>query len=258
MSRIYSFDEIRNFRDFGQYTTPRGDKIASGKLFRSAHFSAASEQDLEKIAALDIGLIVDLRHLPERERQPNRWPDIKPAKTFAYPDPEDSDSYKVAPHEAFMKERLETADDARNYMNQSYKARPSDPGFRRIFSDTLKHMADTGEGIVIHCAAGKDRTGTLAAVIQGALGVDRDTIMDDFMLTMEAVDVESYLEPAAKMMTQRFGRPFSPDALRPMFGVEPSYLENALASIGNMDAYISDVLGISSQDREKIHEKYLA
>lgn len=256
-SRIYDFETIFNFRDFGNYETVDKRNVRSGLLFRSGQLSRANTSDLNSIEALNIGLVVDLRHKPERAKQPNKWPESQTPKVFEYPDLPDVKEDSLAPHEMFVRENLTVPQDARDYMNASYAARPDDDGFRRIFSDTLKFMADEGGPILIHCAAGKDRTGTLAAIIHSALGVEKDTIMEDYMLTMKAVDIESFLKPAALMMAERHGRDYTPDALRPMFGVEPSYLENSLNAMGNMEAYISNALGITSSERDAIRKNYL-
>ena len=256
MTRHFPFKSIYNFRDFGGYETRQGSVVASRKLFRSAHLFNATNEDLDAVEDFDINLIVDLRYQPERERQPNRWPEAQTPHVFEFANGRGSDEPKVAPHEAFMQNDLSVADDARNYMLQSYTARPDDPGFRNIFSKTLKHMARTGDPTLIHCAAGKDRTGTLAAVILGALGVSQDVILDDFMLTMKVVDVDSMLEPASKFMEERFGRPYEPESLRPMFGVEPEYLLSALETIGDMETYLTDALEITKNERKALVNSY--
>lgn len=256
-NRIKKFETIFNFRDFGGYPTVHGRKIKANKLFRSAHLNNTNEADKARLADLDIGLIVDLRHLPERERQPTQWPEGHTPRRLNYPDAEHGESGKVAPHEAFMKHDLHKPEDARNYMLGSYGQRPHDEGFKQIFGDTLRHMAKTGDPILVHCAAGKDRTGTLCAVIKGALGVDEPTIYDDFMLTMTAVDVDSFLAPAAQMFTKRYGRAIDPEAIRPMFGVEIAYLERSLAAIEDMQSYISDTLGITDKEKAALKAAYL-
>lgn len=256
MSRIYDFDSIINFRDFGNYPAGSGQHVKVGKLYRSAHFNSASDADLEKLAELGIALVIDLRHKPERDRQPNRWPETPEPTVLHYPDPKDSNQ-SLAPHEIFIKETLSTPEEARGYMQGSYEARPHDAGFKSIFSDTLKFMAKTGSPILIHCAAGKDRTGTLAAVILSALGVPFETIMDDYMMTMEAVDIEAFLEPASQNMATRYGRHIPVDALRPLFHVEPSYLQRSMATIEDPDGYIANTLDITPSERQALHKFYL-
>lgn len=256
-NRIKKFETVFNFRDFGGYQTIDGGQLTTNKLFRSAHLHNTNETDKARLAELDIGLIVDLRHAPERERQPTNWPESHTPRRLTYPDPEHGDSAKIAPHEAFMKHDLHKPEDARNYMLRSYGARPNDAGFKQIFGDTLRHMAKTGDPILVHCAAGKDRTGTLCAVIKGALGVDEKTIYEDYMLTMTAVDVDSFLAPAAHMFTERYGRAIDPEAIRPMFGVEEAYLQSSLAAIGDIQSYISDHLGITAKEKAALKAAYL-
>jgi len=251
---IHSLESVRNFRDFGGYQLGAGGQINSGKLFRCAHFNETNEADQKFLKDLALSLIVDLRHKPERVRQPSRYPSADDVLTFTLIEPEEAPEY--APHEMFLKEQLETADDARNYMIRSYGARPVNPAFVEIFARTLNHMAKQGGPLAIHCAAGKDRTGTLVAIIHKILGLNDDDIMEDYMLTMKAVDIESFLEPAAKFMSERFDRPIKPDALRPMFGVEPAFLKAALKSIGDFDEYPEQVLGMNPDTLTKIRKNY--
>jgi len=254
MKRLYGFETVYNFRDFGGYAVAGGGQVVPGKLFRAAHLSSVSDPELAQIRDLDLGLVVDLRYAPERKRQPNR--DIGAGRTLAYASGGKVEP-KVAPHEAFVEHELHSADDARRYMTGSYKARFHDVGFREIFGDTLRHMAETGEPVLIHCAAGKDRTGALAALIHHALGVGDHDVMDDFMLTMDAIDIEAMLEPAARVMGERIGRELSPDMIRPMFGVEREYLETALTEMGDAERYL-DGIGVGATERKALRRHYVA
>ncbi len=256
MDRIIPLKSIRNFRDFGGYQTEDNRVVRSGHLFRSAHFSDSSPEELNYVQELGLRFLVDLRHAPERRRQPNKYHDDHQMRLFEVKDRADAADQVYAPHEMFMKEELEKSEDARNYMLRSYTARPHDPVFIDSFSETLKFMAREASPFVIHCAAGKDRTGTLAAIIQKTLGVSDVDVMSDYMLTMEAVDVDSFLEPAASFMTKRFNRSYDPEWLRPMFGVEPAYLEAALGAIGDFDNYLDNILGIGPDLQTAIKANY--
>ncbi len=263
-TRNYDFQSIYNFRDFGGYTGLNGRPVKSGRLFRSAHLADLSEADLGAIGGLGINLVVDLRYAPERSKQPSRFPHPTP-HVHEYPDASQAKAAKVAPHEAFLEHELHTAEDAHGYMMRSYTARPHDTGFQNIFADTLRFMANSetedGAGVLVHCAAGKDRTGTLCALIQAVLGVSREDIMADYMMTLDAVNIDKIIGPAAEMFSKRYGRQIDAEAIWPMFGVVPEFLDAALDGMldasGGVDTYITDKIGLSEADITRLRSRYL-
>ena len=262
--RNFDFETIYNFRDFGGYKGRDGRAVKSGRLFRSAHLAALSETDLSSISELGLDVIVDLRYAPERKRQPSRLPTPQP-HVLEYPDAPAAKTAKVAPHEAFLEHKLYSAEDAHGYMMGSYTARPKDPGFRNIFADTLRFMAkpEANEvtGVLVHCAAGKDRTGTLCGLIQAVLGVSREDIMADYMMTLEAVDIDKIIGPAAEAFSEKYGRKIDPESIWPMFGVVPEFLEAALGDImdqaGGVDHYVINDIGLAPAELDRIRRLYL-
>lgn len=251
--RLLDFDNILNARDFGGYDSAHGT-LVTDKLFRTAHMAKASDSDLKTLKSLGIGLIVDLRYLAEREREPNRWPEGSPVRTLAF----DATLTGRAPHESFMQFELNSPEDAVRYMTKSYAERPHQSAFKTIFSGCLSHMAQTGDRMIVHCAAGKDRTGTLVALIQTLLGVSAQDVMDDYMLTMSAVDVEGIMEFAAPLISERYERVITPDLLRPMFSVSPDYLRASLEAMGNVQDYAYNVLGLTDTQYAAIKAAYIA
>ena len=230
--------------------------IAGGKLFRSANLSQLSGEDISRFNALNISAIIDMRYSPERQKQPNKLPDGFSATTLAYEAGEAQATVKVAPHEAFMENDLYSGDDARAYMIGSYARRPFDVGFIKLAQKTLHHMDSTGDNILIHCAAGKDRTGLLVALIQHILGCSHDDIMYDYMLTMDAVNIDLVIDAVRSNISDKYGREFNAEMLRPMFGVSEDYLMSAFTAIGDIDEYLKNVLGLSPNLQESLNLHY--
>ena len=257
MRRILPFTTVYNFRDFGGYSVDGGTKVASGRLFRSAHLNELSGEDIERFNDLGISTVVDMRYAPERERQPNRLPEGRDITTLAFEAVEGQETLAVAPHEAFLEHDLVTAKDAYNYMLGSYARRPSDPAFQKLVRRSLFHMAETGASVLVHCAAGKDRTGTLVALIQTILGVESNAIFEDYMLTMSAVDMEALLAMAAAKISKRYGRNYQPDMLRPLFSVSEDYLTQSLNAMGDVKTYLTNIIGISDEQMSAIRSHYL-
>jgi len=247
-----------NVRDFGGLNVKDGRTVKKGKLLRGAQLSKMSGEDEARFAKYDIKTIVDIRHAPERERQKSNWKTKPQPHTLVYDDAvSPHDDNKLAPHEIFIIRELTHAKEAYEYMMGSYTKRPHDAGFISVTSQSLKHMAATGDNIYAHCAAGKDRTGTFAAIVLLALGAQLDDVTEEYMLTRKAVDITPILKMAAIRMEKQYGRPFDPEALKPIFGVEPEFLQASLTAMGPFDTYLKDVLKFTDAERDQLKIRYL-
>ncbi|NNC35943.1 MAG: tyrosine-protein phosphatase [Acidimicrobiales bacterium] len=254
---ILKFDNILNVRDFGGLAIDGGGRVKEGKLLRGAQLSKMSKKDQAQLAKYNIDLVVDLRHAPERERQASNWESFKQPTTFVYDDAVSPHSdNKLAPHEIFIIRELSHPKEAHEYMMGSYTKRPHDPGFINVTRQSLQHMASEGSHTYVHCAAGKDRTGTFAAILLLALGVSLDDVTAEYMLTQKAVDISPILKMAATRMEKQYVRPFDPNALRPIFGVDPAFLDASLSAMGPIDNYLKTVIGISDDERDQLKNKY--
>ncbi|MET0378610.1 MAG: tyrosine-protein phosphatase [Spongiibacteraceae bacterium] len=176
-SRHMLLDSIDNIRDLGGLETSDGRRTRSGLLFRSSMVHEISEQDAALLAQdLGVRLIMDLRSAGEIE-QTGRG--LLAAHIPAYINlplfATDKKSVNLLPDD-----RLPTL--ALHYMGYLKKSSAQIAMAVRLLAHTA-HLP-----VVFHCAAGKDRTGTLAAVVLSAIGVRDQEIIDDYALTNERLE----------------------------------------------------------------------
>lgn len=254
--RLIEFERVLNFRDFGGWQTVDGAKVARGKLWRSAAFSDASDADIARLNDMNVRFLVDLRRPEERRHEPNKWPG---EATRVFVNDEGAEGVALPPHLVALLQSDLTPDSTRSYMMSLYKEIPFDPRLISLYRDWFGELAEGGSG-VIHCAAGKDRTGIGCALTLLALGVDEETAFADYEFTNAAVDLEKRMPKIQARMEERLSRKLDSAALRPMLGVEVDYLRNAFDAMaehhGSVDAYMSDVLGIGAREREVLRERF--
>lgn len=257
-SRLHPYDAVENFRDFGDYATAAGRRVRSGVLFRSGHHARASEGDLAKLGTLNLATVVDLRRPVERTRQPSKRPEGFAARVLV----SDLDAAGEAPHIAFLKSGDLTPESGRRFMTDLYGRMAYAPSHLEVFSAYFRALAEAEGPALIHCAAGKDRTGVLAALTHHLLGVGRDDLVEDYLLTNRAVDLEGRAPEMAAQLEKVAGRRPSDDAVVAFMGVEPAFLEAAIGSIearsGSLDAYLETALGVDGARRDRIRERLSA
>ena len=249
--RLSPFQAIDNFRDYGDYAVG-GARIVSGRLYRSAHQARATKADLARLADLNLAAVVDLRRPSERREQPSR----RPANWAGQVIESDHDDGGEAPHITFLKSADLTEASGRAFMTETYRRLPFETAHIDLFRRYFRALAE-GEGpVLIHCAAGKDRTGLLAALTHSLLGVSRDDLINDYLLTNVAVDLEGRAEGIARKLTEMTGRPASHGAVVAFLGVEADYLDGAFAEIaarhGSVAAYLEQALGVDAARAERI------
>lgn len=254
--RIKPLDGVVNFRDFGGYATMDGRRVVSNTLFRTASFAEASAKDMDWLSTLGARFIVDLRRPEERTEMPNRWPGEHVRVVTS------DEGYKeLPPHVGVMTQTDLTAAAARAYMITAYSHYPYEPRYVGLFRSWIHGLAEEGGPAIVHCAAGKDRTGVACMLVLTALGVDRETIMADYELTNTAVDYATRMPAIRQRISERAGHEVSEEAIRPMLGVHRDYLEAAYAVIGerypDVPSYMDDVLGVDAAMVEKLREKFL-
>ncbi len=252
--RLVPLEGVFNFRDFGGYATIDGGRVKRGHLFRSAHLARATSADWDTLRPLKLAVCADLRRRGERDHDTTKWPEGEAPRVIVTDAGEKS---SLPPHLQFLKETGSISpEEVRAYMITTYERAPMEERHVELFRDVFAALASAETPLLVHCAAGKDRTGVLCALILDTLGVSRDDVFDDYDLTNRSGVVDGILKQAAARFSKRLERDIEPEQLRPMIGVEEAYLAAAIAAIesefGTIESYREKVLGVTPQMRERM------
>lgn len=257
MTRLIPLQGVENFRDFGDYAAGAG-RLKKGVLFRAAHQAEATDEDLSHLSSLGIATLVDLRRPNERERAPSRRWDGFSASVIE----NDLGATGEDPWHTFLKESDLSEASIHAYMDEYYRRAPFKARHLDLFSRYFQAVAKGEGAVLIHCAAGKDRTGFLAALTHHLLGVHHDDLIEDYLLTNTAVDLVGRAPAIARRLHEMTGRVASDDAVVAFLGVEAAYLDAAFAEVearyGSLDAYLEQALGVDAALRARIEARLSA
>ena len=258
-ARHLAFEGVENFRDYGDYATASGRHLKRGQLYRSASHARATDADLEAIDALGIAVVVDLRRPGERERDPSRRSANFTAQVITNDIGENAND---DPWWNFVRSSDLSEDAFRGYLLNYYREAPFNPRHVDLFSRYFQALANAEGPVLIHCAAGKDRTGVLAALTHYLVGVHEDDIVADYLLTNNPERIAARAPMVAEVIATETGRTPTDAAVRAAIGVEAEYLEEAFRAIaaqhGGVQAYLVDVLGVDAALRERLEARLLA
>ena len=232
--RLASADNFRDVAGTGAgHPTRAGGHVRRGVFYRSNELQL-TDADTAALAGLGLAAIHDLRSTREVEAHPDV--DV-PGATWQ--------QVEVSGIPMEMVDGLADTAAAERVMREVYDAFVRSADARASYSRLLTSLATGDLPQLFHCTAGKDRTGWAAALLLEVAGVDRDTILADYLLTNEVSSAtrEKYLA--------LIGEHLGPDAVavyEPTMVVEPEYLQAAYdaveADYGSVEGYLRDGLGL--------------
>ncbi|KYH43343.1 tyrosine-protein phosphatase [Branchiibius sp. NY16-3462-2] len=251
---------LANLRDLGGWTAADGAVVASGRLYRSTKLAGIDEADTEQLVDRQVQTVIDLRTKLERDAEPD--PAVPGATNVFLDVLEGSEMAASADLRELLKHPREVTTalsdgKAVEFMSVAYReivVLPSALTAYRSFFDVIEQAV---EPVLFHCTTGKDRTGWGAALIFTVLGVPREQIVQEYLLTNEQ------LLPRFKKSFEAFELAGGdPDVLRPVLGVDRAYLQNSFDTVdkefGSMDRYLADGLGMNPERQQALRANYLS
>lgn len=249
--RHINIEGANNIRDLGGHFTEDGYQVRWGKLYRSGKLSDVKKKEFSRLSPLGLNTIVDFRTGIEKDKHEDKWPNIADIEMVPLSIGDSSISRK----EILKRIKSPTFDpDAlMQEVNQELVAKYS---YRyKSFFDYLKD--DASYPLLYHCSAGKDRAGFATALILSVLGVDKETIMDEYL--MSNYYLHENMEKRVRQAAIFYG--IDRDNLRMLMNVDESYLEAAFSTIekkyGSTEQFFRQALNVSDTDIEYLKEKLL-
>jgi protein-tyrosine phosphatase len=252
---------LASLRDVGGHPVAGGGRVRVGLLYRSTDLGGLDGDGLATVGRLGIRTVYDLRTADERSARPDRLPEgarLVVADVLADAAAEDRRFHLMTMVRDVSTVTAALADGgAVRYFEARYREFVHLDSARRGYGSMFRDLAaaPSRPGLV-HCTTGKDRTGWAVAALLLLLGVPEAAVLDDYLASNQATEALFARELAA--FRDRGG---DPELLRPLIGVRASYLEAALAEVGerfgDADAYFGSGLGVDAAARRALREAFI-
>jgi protein-tyrosine phosphatase len=259
-------DAIPNFRDAGGLATASGRPMQAGVVYRASQLFGLAPELQDALLAIGVTDVFDLRTTSEVDHRPDSLPaTITLTVDDVLADRPHSGAAEVA---TIVNEHADRATvdqinavvsegKAKQVMIETYQHFVTLPSAHRAYGGLLTSIAGTRGAAVIHCTAGKDRSGWGIALLQLVAGAEMDDVVADYLLSNE--QMRRAYGPMLAAFAAEGG---DAESLGHMMLVEPDYLDAALtlmrAQFGDLDGYLSHGLGLTPDDVDTLRTRLLA
>lgn len=247
--------KVINFRTTGNIKNTDGRTLKPGILYRSGHLHQLKKSSFDQIESLGIKEVIDLRNSKEITQKPDNLPREIVYKNYsAFEDKGDQlDQAK----KLVLKGKVKGSDADKRMVDFYREYVTENP---ETIKKIITEIMESGQPVLYHCTAGKDRTGIVTALILTILKFDRQTIYNEYLLS------NNYRQDLVKKRlrlanTLHFLYPkMDIQVLEKLSWVEKRYLDAAFDEInkkyGSTEVYIKEVLGISEAKRNEYIQKF--
>jgi protein-tyrosine phosphatase len=249
---------VRNFRDIGGHRTVTGARVRTGRIYRAGHLADATDDDLRALEQLRIGVVIDFRGPTDiADEGDDRLPPGARLVSIPMFDPARGADIRTLLYEGAPEVVAETFGEGRALEAMARGAANLVTDTTRVqqYGEMLRTIIEADAPAIIHCSAGKDRTGWAASLMLLALGVPEQTVIDHYL--------ESNLHRREQSdRFEQFTRAgIDPSILEPFFGVREEYKRAALVALderwGGIDGYLYDGLGMTDAELSRFRDEML-
>jgi protein-tyrosine phosphatase len=255
--RRLPLEGAKNFRDLGGYRAGDGRYVRWGLVYRSDYLVDLTAKDFAYLNGLGIRLVCDVRSDAERMRAPDHWVGNAP-EFFSIAIGPNRDGTQTPEQ---LKQRVAALNSEGKDSTRGYDKLAID--FAPQFGNILRRLAAGDLPAVEHCSSGKDRTGVFSAILLTALGVPRDIVIQDYLLTTRYLLAPDSIEKTTADLQKIFGLSQPPDTstVQTIMTTKPGTLEATFASLdktyGSFDGYLRNALKISDSDLATLRQRLL-
>lgn len=256
---VLSLEKVRNPRDIGGYVGYQGRKVKMHRLIRSGKISNITSKD-EKFL-LDYGLtkIIDLRSPLECHKMPDSQIPGVEHLDISIAEDDNTNGGKKDLDKVFATYRKDQYAGFK-MMCDRYRSHVVKEHAQNSLHKILEVLANTKEGAILyHCSEGKDRTGIVTVMILYILGVDMETIRQDYLYSNYMLD--GYRAKRDRIIQEKGGNLCLRANMRILGSVSNAFLDTSLIAIekefGGLDNYLREKIGLTPQLRDALRELYL-
>lgn len=246
------------FRDLGGIAARDGRKVRAGRVFRAGHLLPPAAAEVEAIRHLGLRRVFDLRSAAERTRQPSTWAGFSGARTVEC----DVNTDVRSGHADLLHLLEEDLGESGAHEMMLHTYRNYSLGFAgqlRTLFDAL--LDEEGLPLLVHCTAGKDRTGFACAMVLYALDVDETQIFADYLATGDVLVGGPIAVAMQELLAGFLGRPPTPPAIDLIMSVRREFLETAFATVrseyGSIECFLEQAGGMDASRREALRQRLL-